>query len=104
MIPDQNHQVPKCQRCHVILASCINFCISPGREHILSQLIGWLMVHIHGRITQFLGISHQGPHHLKTEASAKEITGGLMAAAVRLGGHHVVDLLEVPQLVGLDDE
>lgn len=27
-----------------------------------------------------------------------------MAAAVRLGGHHVVDLLEVPQLVGLDDE
>lgn len=44
------------------------------------------------------------PHHLKTEASAKEITGGLMAAAVRLGGHHVVDLLEVPLLVGLDDE
>ena len=32
-----------------------------------------------------------------TEASAKEITGGLMAAAVRLGGHHVVDLLEVLQ-------
>lgn len=27
-----------------------------------------------------------------------------MAAAVRLGGHHVVDLLEVPLLVGLDDE
>eukprot|EP00434_Breviolum_minutum_P026422 symbB.v1.2.023359.t1/scaffold2133.1/size88229/4 len=31
----------------------------------------------------------------RDQASAKEITGGLMAAAVRLGGHHVVDLLEV---------